>query len=70
MDMSGGQREDSRYDEYTAILAENPVYQHAFEGACEEYLRRNGNLELYGGTVSIYGNVMINGQPYRPCSCG
>lgn len=34
------------------------------------YLRRNGNLELYGGTVSIYGNVMINGQPYRPCSCG
>ncbi len=42
MDMSGGQREDSRYDEYTAILAENPVYRHAFEGACEEYLRRNG----------------------------
>ena len=42
MDMSGGQREDSRYDEYTAILAENPVYRHAFEGACEEYLRKIG----------------------------
>lgn len=41
--MGMGRREDSRYDEYTDILAEKPVYQHAFEGACAECLRRSGN---------------------------
>lgn len=33
------------------------------------YLRRDGTVELRG-QVSIQGELRVNGQPYRPCTCG
>lgn len=39
-------------------------------GGSAVYLRHDGSLVLRGGTVSIEGSLMINGQPYRPCYCG
>lgn len=33
------------------------------------YLRKNGDVEVQGETVSIRGNLMINGEPYKPCNC-
>jgi len=33
---------DFRYDEYLAILAENPVYRQAFDRACAEFQDENG----------------------------
>ena len=39
-------------------------------GDTQVRLRRDGTLELRGGTVSIHGQLLINGEPYRPCYCG
>ena len=33
------------------------------------YLRKDGTVELRG-TVSIQGQLMVNGEPYKPCTCG
>ena len=33
------------------------------------YLHKNGTIELRGGTVEIWGNLVINGEPYKPCRC-
>lgn len=33
------------------------------------YLRKNGTIEL-SGQVSINGMLLVNGQAYKPCSCG
>ena len=33
------------------------------------YLRKNGTIEL-SGRVSINGTLLVNGQAYKPCSCG
>lgn len=33
------------------------------------YLRQDGSVEIQGGKVSISGEVEINGEPYRPCTC-
>ena len=38
-------------------------------GGNSVFLRRDGSLELRGESVSIWGRLMINGQPYRPCYC-
>ena len=32
-------------------------------------LRKNGATEL-SGRVSIKGTLVVNGQTYKPCSCG
>ena len=32
------------------------------------YLKQDGSIELRG-TVEIWGNLVINGVPYRPCYC-
>lgn len=33
------------------------------------YLKKDGTVELQG-TVSIRGNLVINGETYKPCRCG
>ena len=33
------------------------------------YLRKDGTVELRG-TVSIQGQLVVNGEPYKPCTCG
>lgn len=33
---------DSRYDEYLAILSENPIYRQAFDNTCKEFLMEKG----------------------------
>ncbi len=38
-------------------------------GGSAVYLKRDGTLELRG-TVKIQGGLVVNGQPYRPCTCG
>ena len=34
------------------------------------YLKADGSVELRGGRVDIWGSLMINGVPYKPCTCG
>lgn len=38
-------------------------------GGASVYLRSNGTVELRG-TVSIQGTLLVNGEPYKPCTCG
>ena len=33
------------------------------------YLQKDGTIELTG-RISIRGQLLINGQPYKPCTCG
>lgn len=33
------------------------------------YLRRNGTIELRG-SIAIEGSLSVNGEPYKPCTCG
>lgn len=44
------------------------VYLYGPDGA-SVYLRRGGTVELQG-TVSIQGALVVNGVPYKPCTCG
>ena len=39
-------------------------------GGNSVYLRQDGSVEIKGGRVSIFGNLVVNGEPYRPCECG
>ena len=34
------------------------------------YLKQDGSVEVKGTTVSIEGQLIINGQFYVPCTCG
>ena len=34
------------------------------------YLKQDGSVEVKGTTVSIEGQLIINGQAYLPCTCG
>ena len=43
-----------------------PVYG---PGGGAVYLRKDGTVELRG-TVSIQGQLVVNGEPYKPCTCG
>lgn len=38
-------------------------------GGGSVYLRRDGAVELRG-TVKIQGALVVNGEPYKPCTCG
>ena len=42
-------------------LAPGEIYLHSGDG-CAIYLRKEGTLELWG-------NLLINGAPYKPCNC-
>ncbi|WP_292919771.1 hypothetical protein [Oscillibacter sp. CAG:155] len=33
------------------------------------YLRQNGTVELRG-RIDIQGSLSVNGEPYKPCTCG
>ena len=33
------------------------------------YLKENGTIELQGNIV-IRGGLVVNGEPYKPCTCG
>lgn len=34
------------------------------------YLKADGTVELRGGRIDIWGSLMVNGKPYKPCTCG
>lgn len=38
-------------------------------GGASVFLRKDGSLELKGTKISLQGELSINGQDYRPCSC-
>lgn len=42
---------------------------YLYSSGSSVYLRKNGAIEL-SGRVSIKGTLVVNGQPYKPCSCG
>ena len=44
------------------------VYLHA-PGGVSVYLKRDGTLELRG-RVDIRGALSVNGESYKPCTCG
>lgn len=44
------------------------IYLYSSDGT-SIYLRKNGSIELQG-RVSITGELIVNGMPYRPCICG
>lgn len=44
------------------------VYLHA-PGGVSVYLKRDGTLELRG-RVDIRGSLSVNGESYKPCTCG
>lgn len=44
------------------------VYLHG-PGDGAIYLREDGTVELRG-TISIRGQLVVNGEPYKPCTCG
>ena len=44
-----------------------PIY--LYSSGSSVYLRKNGAIEL-SGRVSIKGTLVVNGQTYKPCSCG
>ena len=39
-------------------------------GANSVYLKQDGSVEVKGTTVSVEGQLIINGQFYVPCTCG
>ena len=39
-------------------------------GETSVYLKQDGSVEVKGTTVSIEGQLIINGQFYVPCTCG
>lgn len=44
------------------------VYIYGPKGS-NVYLQKDGTIELTG-RISIRGQLLINGQPYKPCTCG
>lgn len=34
------------------------------------YLKKDGTVVLTGTRIAVEGNLMINGVPYKPCTCG
>ena len=38
-------------------------------GGASIYLKADGSL-LLRGRVCVEGEFLINGEPYRPCTCG
>ena len=42
---------------------------YLYSSGSSVYLRKNGAIEL-SGRVSIKGTLVVNGQTYKPCSCG
>ena len=41
----------------------------AMPGGNAGYLRRNGTIDLRG-SIAIEGSLSVNGEPYKPCTCG
>ena len=39
-------------------------------GGAEIRLRSGGTVEIRGNTVEIWGRLLIDGQAYKPCTCG
>lgn len=54
--------------EAPAGMKPGEVYLHV-PGGSSIYLRKNGDIELTG-RVCIDGALVVNGQPYAPCTCG
>lgn len=44
------------------------IYLYGPEGT-SIYLKNNGAVELQG-SIRIEGSLSINGEPYKPCTCG
>ena len=42
---------------------------YLYSSGSSVYLRKNGAIEL-SWRVSIKGTLVVNGQTYKPCSCG
>lgn len=59
----GGKQADA-----PAGMEPGEVYLHV-PGGGSIYLRKNGELQLKG-RVCIDGQLVVNGQPYAPCTCG
>ena len=38
-------------------------------GGSSVYLKQDGSVDIQGGKVSISGELVVNGVPYRPCTC-
>lgn len=38
-------------------------------GGNSVYLRQDGSVDISGTLVSVSGMLVVNGVPYRPCSC-
>lgn len=57
-----------RQGEAPAGLEPGEVYLYGGNGA-SVYLKNNGTVELKG-RISIEGQLIVNGEPYRPCYCG
>lgn len=38
-------------------------------GGSSVHLRQDGSVAITGKTVSVSGNLIINGESYRPCYC-
>lgn len=51
-----------RQEEIPKEMLPGEVYIHAPGGAAV-YLRRNG-------TVELWGQLIVNGEPYKTCTCG
>lgn len=45
------------------------VYIYGPKGS-NVYLQKDGTIELTGRISIIRGQLLINGQPYKPCTCG
>ena len=45
------------------------IYLYGPEGN-SVYLKADGTVELRGGRIDIWGSLMVNGKPYKPCTCG
>lgn len=50
-------------------LKAGEVYLFSGNGA-SIYLKNDGTVELKGKTVSVKGQLIVNGELYRPCYCG
>ena len=44
------------------------VYLYGPKGS-SVYLRQDGTIQLTG-RVAVTGTLVVNGQVYKPCSCG
>ena len=42
---------------------------YLYSSGSSVYLRKNGAIEL-SGRVSIRGSLSVNGESYKPCTCG